>query len=747
MRELTSSQFVPSRINNPTDDSLTSNEVQQQLLSPANQELAEEERLVSTYSYNLRSFLKEAFILATPLLAMIVFYKLLAPILVVTVLILGISIPLTRRFLPSYFSLIQRLGQRRRRHSKLLAATETGLTWLKPFVLWGTFLCAPGAVLMMAAHSIGKLLKVEQDRPRHLCTVDELRLVNPPIIPAANAPGASQKDFACGAPLVLQQNLPLHPSLESNFLSSPAFTLTAALTFGLGLPGILAGTIYDFTQVDRILGCPSLHPEVFRLGLTYFYLYGLSSCLTTLFFKAYFTYPLNFISCERTVTIDSCGVRKSAIKGWFKQAFLFSDPTCWDAELKWDEVRDIRFERRGIGGLSNLPTQWMPKTSSLYKALNRFARLTDAFADKLQPATYLVLSDKGRSDKNMPKQLAINLWELNDEEKVSLYLSICNLAPHAVLDQSVRANLLGTQTFQTRYDHLLAQALDQAEFKPDVEKAGQLPAGATLNKGRLRVKNCLMHDLRANVYSGEDASGKRCIIKEFVLVKSNFASAEMVQSAADWQNELAILSEINHPKIPQLQQAFIEDNRAYLVIERMDGKTLRQIVKEQGRLDQSVVVGLAIEMCRHLSFLHSLPTPVVHRDFSPDCLLLGQDNVLRLVDFGLASFLGTRDSEFRGRKAYTAPELFHGDLKIQNDFYSMGATLYFLLTGIDPNPISELHPSEAGVDIVSSLDAFIAKATSIDASTRHEDATWMELELRHILGELLDAAPELPLSA
>jgi serine/threonine protein kinase len=124
--------------------------------------------------------------------------------------------------------------------------------------------------------------------------------------------------------------------------------------------------------------------------------------------------------------------------------------------------------------------------------------------------------------------------------------------------------------------------------------------------------------------------------------------------------------------------------------------------------------------------LVSLSPPVVHRDFTPDNLILRKDGTLKVIDFNVAQQIeSTATGSIVGKHAYLPPEQFRGNPVPQSDIYALGATLYYLLTGADPEPISESHPKEICNAISDQLDAIVAKATK--TSTAERFATIEEL--------------------
>ncbi|MBI4533883.1 MAG: protein kinase, partial [Candidatus Melainabacteria bacterium] len=116
-----------------------------------------------------------------------------------------------------------------------------------------------------------------------------------------------------------------------------------------------------------------------------------------------------------------------------------------------------------------------------------------------------------------------------------------------------------------------------------------------------------------------------------------------------------------------------------------------------------------------------LVPPVVHRDFTPDNLILGADGVLKLVDFNVAhQSESTATGTVVGKHAYIPPEQFRGKPSTQSDIYALGATVFYLLTGEDPEPISTSYPLLHSNEVSPALNEIVACATNIDTKVRYK---------------------------
>ncbi|MBP9093831.1 serine/threonine protein kinase [bacterium] len=244
----------------------------------------------------------------------------------------------------------------------------------------------------------------------------------------------------------------------------------------------------------------------------------------------------------------------------------------------------------------------------------------------------------------------------------------------------------------------------------------------------------------------EEEGLKEVVLKEFLLPV--FPDTRVRKAAAiKFQEEADLLGKLQHPQIVKFYELFLEDHRAYLVLEKLDGVTLKEYVESKGRLPSQTIEDLARQMCLILQYLHNQTPPVVHRDFTPDNLVLGDDGKLKLLDFSVAqSVTSNVTGSVVGKPHYIAPEQFRGKSCSQSDIYSMGATLYFLATGKQPEPItnSKLAAENSSLSSDSKfvtnckssnklntiLTTVIEKSTKLDLGNRYKNAE----EILHDLG-------------
>ena len=200
------------------------------------------------------------------------------------------------------------------------------------------------------------------------------------------------------------------------------------------------------------------------------------------------------------------------------------------------------------------------------------------------------------------------------------------------------------------------------------------------------------------VYRADDLrlEGRVCAIKE-VHPDPDASPEALAQSREQFRREAFTLARLDQPNLPKVSDTFTEDRREYLVMDFVSGRDLRQLVEEKRRkgefLDEGTVLQWANQLCDALEYLHSQNPPVLHRDIKPANIKLTPEGLIKLVDFGLVKLLAADESrtvtvlQGRGTVAYTPLEQYGGDTghtDARSDIYSLGATLYHLLTNQPP---------------------------------------------------------------
>lgn len=308
-----------------------------------------------------------------------------------------------------------------------------------------------------------------------------------------------------------------------------------------------------------------------------------------------------------------------------------------------------------------------------------------------------------------------------EKSRRNLYEGLfANLADE-VIDPSVKECLNPTDV--ASYTKLWMDSFSTASSR---RFEGSLPDGHHLRNGEYEIQSFLGAGGQASVYLAKSQSEQfatTVVLKEFILPAH--AGADVSQrSLANIQREFDLMQKLEHANIVRYHDLFVEDHRAYLVLEHVDGPSLRTLVDEQGALPENKVLELAESMARILQHLHNQNPCIIHRDFTPENLILGKDGVLKLIDFNVAQELETEATRtIVGKHSYLPPEQFRGKATPQSDIYAFGASLYFLLTGIEPEPITCSHPILHNDAITGACDSLVSDSTALELDIRIQCAS------------------------
>jgi serine/threonine protein kinase len=207
--------------------------------------------------------------------------------------------------------------------------------------------------------------------------------------------------------------------------------------------------------------------------------------------------------------------------------------------------------------------------------------------------------------------------------------------------------------------------------------------------------------------------------------------------------EPEVLKKLNHPALPKIFDVLEDEKSLYIVSDFMEGVSLEEKLKEVRKFDEPAVVEWGIQICDVLDYLHSLkPNPIIYRDMKPANLILGRDGRIKLIDFGAAREYReerVNDTVYIGTRGYAAPEQYGcGQTNEATDIYSLGVTLYTLVTGRSPNePPYEILPVRTlDTSLSRDLEAIITKCTRPDPSERYLSAAKLKEDLKKLSGKL-----------
>lgn len=209
-----------------------------------------------------------------------------------------------------------------------------------------------------------------------------------------------------------------------------------------------------------------------------------------------------------------------------------------------------------------------------------------------------------------------------------------------------------------------------------------LKEGYLLNE-RYRITEILGKGGMGSVYKAVDES-----LSVDVAVKENLISDE--EASRQFRREATILASLRHPNLPRVTDHFIIPNQGqYLVMDFVEGEDLKQRIERSGALDEKEVMLVGVAICEALNYLHTLEQPVIHRDIKPGNIKITPRGQVYLVDFGLVKVVqGSQETTTGARgltPGYSPPEQYgSARTDARSDIYSLGATLYAVLTGAPP---------------------------------------------------------------
>ncbi len=206
--------------------------------------------------------------------------------------------------------------------------------------------------------------------------------------------------------------------------------------------------------------------------------------------------------------------------------------------------------------------------------------------------------------------------------------------------------------------------------------------GTTLN-GRYRLQARIGSGGMSTVYRAHDETLER----EVAIKLMNREVASDSDQLERFRREARAVAQLSHPHIVGVIDAGEDDGRPYIVLEYVEGETLKDRIRRLGRLPIAEAVAYAIEIARALGAAHA--QHIVHRDVKPQNVLIDQEGSAKVTDFGIARTLEeeglTADGRVLGTTDYVSPEQALGHhVNGQSDLYSLGVVLYEMLSGEVP---------------------------------------------------------------
>jgi len=280
--------------------------------------------------------------------------------------------------------------------------------------------------------------------------------------------------------------------------------------------------------------------------------------------------------------------------------------------------------------------------------------------------------------------------------------------------------------------------------------------------GRYQLGAVIGHGGMAEVHRGRDVRlGRDVAIK---LLRADLARDPSFHTR--FRREAQSAASLNHPAIVAVYdtgEERVDDTVSpYIVMEYVEGRTLRQVLAEEGRMLPQRALEISAQICAALEQAHR--AGIVHRDIKPGNVMLTPTGEVKVMDFGIAravtgtSATMTQTAAVIGTAHYLSPEQARGEhVDARSDIYSTGCLLYELLTGAPPftgdTPVAVAYqhvredpipPSQLESDVTPAIDAIVFKAMAKNPANRYQTAAEMRADLeRALAGRPVEATPVL----
>lgn len=254
--------------------------------------------------------------------------------------------------------------------------------------------------------------------------------------------------------------------------------------------------------------------------------------------------------------------------------------------------------------------------------------------------------------------------------------------------------------------------------------------------GKYRILSEVGHGGMSTVYlARNERANKNWAVKE---VRKNGASQyDVVKQSL--LAEIEILKRLDNPHLPSIVDVIDMDDTFVIVMDFVEGNSLDKMLGK-GAVPEKEVIEWGSQICDVLIYLHNLKPPIIYRDMKPSNVILRPDGVIMLLDFGTAREYKSRkagdDTTCLGTRGYAAPEQYGGmgETDGRTDIYCLGATLYHLVTGMNPGlppyemkPIRQINPR-----LSDGLEKIILKCTRPNPAERYQSCEELKFDLEHV---------------
>ena len=249
----------------------------------------------------------------------------------------------------------------------------------------------------------------------------------------------------------------------------------------------------------------------------------------------------------------------------------------------------------------------------------------------------------------------------------------------------------------------------------------------TVVAGRYEVKSRIGSGGTSSVYLVTD----RHIGRTLAMKVINVGTQGALRFA---RSEIESLRRVRFELFPAIHDAFADGGYIYMISDYVRGRCLWDMTKGRG-MDRRSALNIASHICRALDYLHTLDEPILYLDLKPENIIIDEEGLPHLIDFGIAGLLMANRIPI-GTRGYSPPEQYRRDVRmdVTADIYAFGMTYYAIRCGIPPDPDHD----KARADIASSSvlgrseKTFLAGCTAFSPLERYADAQEVLTQIKHI---------------
>ncbi len=271
----------------------------------------------------------------------------------------------------------------------------------------------------------------------------------------------------------------------------------------------------------------------------------------------------------------------------------------------------------------------------------------------------------------------------------------------------------------------------------------QMIGSGTIIAGRYEIEKKIGAGGMSDVYKAKDLTLGRCVAIK--VLKSEFC--EDMNFVSKFRAEAQAAAGLEHPNIVNVYDVGTQDDFHYIIMEYVQGITLKTYIEKKGQLNYKETLSIAIQVARGIQAAHA--KNIIHRDIKPQNIMISTDGKVKVTDFGIARAVSenTIHADVMGSVHYASPEQTrNGYVSKTSDIYSLGIVMYEMVTGrvpFDGNSTVEVAikhlqdemvtPSEYASDLPISLEKIILKCTQKSADRRYESMEDLLVDLRKSL--------------